>query len=266
MISRYGELLVACRDSEERVRFLGYDPANVKTVAYVVAAVLAGIAGALFVLDRRHHLARRRRHRAVDQHADRGRDRRPDHAARPGARHHRRRLDGNQSVANSSRPFWIYFQGALFMLVVAFLPGGLASPVVGDPVAAQGAGRDGRRRPNPTRAGRRRRSSDGAGSGRSGRGAADGDRLPRGPRAARGFRRLRRRRQRRPDRAEGRPALPHRAQRRRQDDAGGRGQRPGAVHRLTSSSPASSCPARRCTRSPEWASGAPSRRPPCSRS
>ncbi|TQF69412.1 urea ABC transporter permease subunit UrtC [Rhodococcus spelaei] len=49
MQSRYGELLVAVRDQEERVRFLGYDPANVKLVAYVVAAFLAGIAGALFV-------------------------------------------------------------------------------------------------------------------------------------------------------------------------------------------------------------------------
>ncbi|RMI30807.1 urea ABC transporter permease subunit UrtC [Nocardia stercoris] len=48
MHSRYGELLVAVRDQEERVRFLGYDPANVKIVAFVVAAMFAGIAGALF--------------------------------------------------------------------------------------------------------------------------------------------------------------------------------------------------------------------------
>ncbi|HLS79598.1 MAG TPA: urea ABC transporter permease subunit UrtC [Nocardia sp.] len=48
MHSRYGELLVAVRDQEERVRFLGYDPANVKILAYVVAAFFAGIAGALF--------------------------------------------------------------------------------------------------------------------------------------------------------------------------------------------------------------------------
>src|SRR4029079_311136 len=47
--SRYGELLVATRDAEERVRFLGYDPANVKLVAFVVAAVMAGIGGAVFV-------------------------------------------------------------------------------------------------------------------------------------------------------------------------------------------------------------------------
>lgn len=47
--SRFGELLVATRDAEERVRFLGHDPANIKLVAYVIAAVMASIAGALFV-------------------------------------------------------------------------------------------------------------------------------------------------------------------------------------------------------------------------
>jgi urea transport system permease protein len=47
--SRFGELLVATRDAEERVRFLGYDPANVKLVAFVVAAIMASIGGAMFV-------------------------------------------------------------------------------------------------------------------------------------------------------------------------------------------------------------------------
>jgi urea transport system permease protein len=47
--SRFGKLLVAIRDGEDRVRFLGYDPAVVKTVAFAVSAGLAGIAGALFV-------------------------------------------------------------------------------------------------------------------------------------------------------------------------------------------------------------------------
>jgi len=47
--SRFGELLVATRDAEERVRFLGYDPANIKLAAYVVAALMASIGGALFV-------------------------------------------------------------------------------------------------------------------------------------------------------------------------------------------------------------------------
>jgi urea transport system permease protein len=49
MHSRFGKLLVAIRDGEDRVRFLGYDPALVKTAAYAVAAGLAGIAGALYV-------------------------------------------------------------------------------------------------------------------------------------------------------------------------------------------------------------------------
>lgn len=47
--SRFGELLVAVRGAEERVRFLGYDPASVKLVVYVTAAGMAGLAGALFV-------------------------------------------------------------------------------------------------------------------------------------------------------------------------------------------------------------------------
>jgi len=47
--SRFGELLVATRDAEERVRFLGHDPANIKLGAFMVAAVMASIGGALFV-------------------------------------------------------------------------------------------------------------------------------------------------------------------------------------------------------------------------
>ncbi|MDQ1375359.1 MAG: urea transport system permease protein [Actinomycetota bacterium] len=45
--SRYGKLLQATRDSEDRVRFLGYDPALVKTVAFAIAAAMAGLAGAV---------------------------------------------------------------------------------------------------------------------------------------------------------------------------------------------------------------------------
>ncbi|RZU54490.1 urea ABC transporter membrane protein [Krasilnikovia cinnamomea] len=47
--SRFGRLLVAIRDGEDRVRFLGYDPAIVKTATFAASAALAGIAGALFV-------------------------------------------------------------------------------------------------------------------------------------------------------------------------------------------------------------------------
>ncbi len=47
--SRYGKVLIACRDAEDRVRFLGYDPTRVKVLAYVAAAGMAGLAGALYV-------------------------------------------------------------------------------------------------------------------------------------------------------------------------------------------------------------------------
>jgi len=45
--SRYGKLLQATRDSEDRVRFLGYDPAIVKAVGFMIAAGMAGLAGAI---------------------------------------------------------------------------------------------------------------------------------------------------------------------------------------------------------------------------
>ncbi len=49
MASRYGHLLVAVRDGEERVRFLGYNPTAIKVLAFTVSAGMAGLAGALFV-------------------------------------------------------------------------------------------------------------------------------------------------------------------------------------------------------------------------
>jgi urea transport system permease protein len=49
VLGRYGRMLIAVRDDEDRVRFLGYDPTRIKLVAYVLAAGMAGLAGALFV-------------------------------------------------------------------------------------------------------------------------------------------------------------------------------------------------------------------------
>ena len=47
--SKYGKALVAVRDAESRVRFLGYRVENYKLLVWVVSAVIAGIAGALYV-------------------------------------------------------------------------------------------------------------------------------------------------------------------------------------------------------------------------
>lgn len=48
---KLGRLLLAMRDKEDRVRFSGYDVANLKTFAFVFAAVLAAIGGAMFTLQ-----------------------------------------------------------------------------------------------------------------------------------------------------------------------------------------------------------------------
>lgn len=47
--TRFGRLLVAVRDDEQRLRFSGYGPTAVKVVVFALAAALAGLAGALFV-------------------------------------------------------------------------------------------------------------------------------------------------------------------------------------------------------------------------
>ncbi|WP_405486528.1 urea ABC transporter permease subunit UrtC [Nocardia sp. NBC_00511] len=125
MNSRYGELLVAVRDQEERVRFLGYDPANIKIVAYVVAAFFSGIAGALFTPIV-----------GIISPADIGVV--PSIAFLIGVAIGGRAtllgpVLGAIGVAWAQTTFsehfpsaWTYLQGALFIVVVGFIPAGLA--------------------------------------------------------------------------------------------------------------------------------------------
>jgi len=47
--SKYGRVLTALRDSEARARFLGYRVERYQLLAFVVSAMLAGLAGALYV-------------------------------------------------------------------------------------------------------------------------------------------------------------------------------------------------------------------------
>lgn len=49
--SKLGRLLVAVRDMEDRVRFSGYDVANIKTSIFCVAAAMSAVGGAMFVLN-----------------------------------------------------------------------------------------------------------------------------------------------------------------------------------------------------------------------
>ncbi|MBW3088372.1 urea ABC transporter permease subunit UrtC [Bifidobacterium sp. 82T24] len=44
-----GELIIGVRDQENRMKFLGYNPASIKVFAFSLAAMFAGIGGAMFV-------------------------------------------------------------------------------------------------------------------------------------------------------------------------------------------------------------------------
>ncbi|TVP67090.1 MAG: urea ABC transporter permease subunit UrtC [Leptolyngbya sp. LCM1.Bin17] len=48
---RFGRLLVAIRDDENRVRFSGYDPTAFKVLVFAVSGAIAGIAGALYTVQ-----------------------------------------------------------------------------------------------------------------------------------------------------------------------------------------------------------------------
>ncbi|MCU1371234.1 MAG: urea transporter, permease protein UrtC [Ilumatobacteraceae bacterium] len=124
--SRYGELLIATRDQEERVRFLGYDPANIKLVAFVVAAVMASIGGAMFV-----PIAGIISPSSVDAAAS-------IMLLAGVALGGRSSLlgpclgaiavgFGQSSLSERFPTQWTYFQGALFIVVMLFLPAGIAS-------------------------------------------------------------------------------------------------------------------------------------------
>jgi urea transport system permease protein len=119
-------LLVATRDAETRIRFLGYDPANIKLVVFVVAAIMAGIGGALFA-----PIAGIISPTSVDAKASimliagvalGGR------ASLFGPAIGAIVVGFGQSYLSEQFPNnWVYFQGALFIVVVLLLPGGVAS-------------------------------------------------------------------------------------------------------------------------------------------
>ena len=121
---RFGRLLMAIRDDESRLRFSGYNPTEFKVLVFAVSGALAGIAGAMYTLQSGSVSPR-----AMDVAfsiemviwvAIGGR------ASLVGA------VLGALLV-NYARSFfseqfaeiWLFFQGALFLLVVTVLPDGI---------------------------------------------------------------------------------------------------------------------------------------------
>jgi len=50
LASRFGKLLIASRDGASRLRFLGHNPTPIKVAAFAIASLFAGVSGALFTL------------------------------------------------------------------------------------------------------------------------------------------------------------------------------------------------------------------------
>ncbi len=121
---RFGKLLIAIRDDEPRLRFTGYNPTTYKVFIFAVSAAIAGIAGALFTvqtgiispgaMDIVFSIE------IVIWVAVGGR------ATLIGA------IFGAVAVNIAKRAFsenfpdmWLFFQGALFLIVVLALPNGV---------------------------------------------------------------------------------------------------------------------------------------------
>jgi hypothetical protein len=122
--SKLGKVMVAVRDAESRTRFLGYRPEYVKLFAFTVSAMMAGIAGALYVpqvgIINPGEFAPGQLHRG--RHLDGGRRARHDHRA-----DHRRVLVnfGKTWFTGALPEYWLFALGALFIVVTLFLPKGI---------------------------------------------------------------------------------------------------------------------------------------------
>ncbi len=121
---RFGRLLIAIRDDEPRVRFSGYDPTGFKVFVLAVSAALAGIAGALFTAQSGIITPN-----AMDVSfsiemiiwvAVGGR------GTLVGAIIGALLVNFGKSVLSEQFPaFWLFFQGGMFLIVVAAVPDGL---------------------------------------------------------------------------------------------------------------------------------------------
>lgn len=120
---RFGNLLIAIRDDESRVRFTGYNPTGFKVLVFAISAGLAGLAGALFTLQTGIISPK-----AMDIAfsiemviwvAVGGR------ASLVGAILGALVVNFAKSLLSEQFPeIWLFFQGALFLIVVTVLPDG----------------------------------------------------------------------------------------------------------------------------------------------
>jgi urea transport system permease protein len=122
--TKYGRVLTAIRDAESRVRFLGYDTTQHKLFAFVLSAMLAGLAGALYVpqvgIINPGEFSPANSIEAVVWVAVGGR------GTLIGAALGAFSVNGLKTWLTSAAPdLWLFVLGGLFVAVTLFLPRGL---------------------------------------------------------------------------------------------------------------------------------------------
>ncbi|WP_193177336.1 urea ABC transporter permease subunit UrtC [Oricola nitratireducens] len=128
--SRYGKVLVCVRDAESRTRFIGYRVEHIKLFAFVVSAMMAGIAGALYVpqvgIINPGEFAPANSIEVVIWTAVGGR------GTLVGPIIGAIAVNGGKSYFTAAFPeFWLFALGALFVATTLFLPKGIVGLVSG---------------------------------------------------------------------------------------------------------------------------------------
>jgi urea transport system permease protein len=128
--SKLGNVMLAIRDAESRTRFLGYRVDNVKLFVFVVSAIIAGIAGALYVpqvgIINPNEFSPANSIEVVIWTAVGGR------GTIIGPIIGAILVNIGKSYFTAAFPdFWLYGLGALFVLVTIFLPKGIVGLFVG---------------------------------------------------------------------------------------------------------------------------------------
>jgi urea transport system permease protein len=125
LTSKFGRLLLAIRDKEDRVRFSGYDVANFKIFIFCFAAMISAIGGAMFTLQvgfmSPSFVGIVPSIEMVIFAAVGGR------MSLIGAVYGTLLINYGKTVFSESFPeLWLFLMGALFIGVVMFFPNGLA--------------------------------------------------------------------------------------------------------------------------------------------
>lgn len=121
---RFGRLLVAIRDDETRVRFTGYDPTWFKVVVFAISGAIAGLSGALYTVQSGiitpNYMEVAFSIEMVIAVAVGGR------GTLSGAILGTILVNFARTYLSESFPeIWLFFQGALFLIVVTVLPDGI---------------------------------------------------------------------------------------------------------------------------------------------